>query len=491
MISFYALALALPAVVIALFDWRKGLFAMIVVAFLQDPARKLDLDRPVYFTLLVGVVFAAAYLRAQLNTRFVPGQLPGWKHFMRTPFTLLLVLMAAQGAQALVIYGKPIIVGIGALSYLAPLPALLAGYHFALKRGRGGIEAFLSWYLIAALIVAPGVILEYLGFDWQVLGDVGEGFKIYEPTAILTAHSGFFRASEMAAWHLATAVCFLLLLSSLRRIAIKRMVVVIAVVVGLLAIGILTGRRKIFVEIAIFISVYASLLSYFGKGGVKLALGAIVGGLLSYLLVIWVVDEYSTVVTDSTTVAFQRYAERTASVRYGVAERFLSLGIDPVDWAIDRFGWFGGGLGVASQGAQHFGGGAEVFGGAGEGGLGKITAELGVPGLAIVLWFAWAALRYGWHVLVFVSQRSSAVARLAYGLVAFLVANVAVFFVATQLFGDLFVLLMLGLIAGFFIATPVLAEREQARRNAARDPATYRRAMVVPGAAVAQRAARS
>ena len=157
MISFYALALALPAVVIALFDWRKGLFAMIVVAFLQDPARKLDLDRPVYFTLLVGVVFAAAYLRAQLNTRFVPGQLPGWKHFMRTPFTLLLVLMAAQGAQALVIYGKPIIVGIGALSYLAPLPALLAGYHFALKRGRGGIEAFLSWYLIAALIVAPGV----------------------------------------------------------------------------------------------------------------------------------------------------------------------------------------------------------------------------------------------------------------------------------------------------------------------------------------------
>ena len=490
MISWLALALVLPAGLIALVDWRKGLFAMVVVAFLQDPARKLDFDRPVYFTLLVGVVFAIAYLRAQVDTRFVPGQLPGWKHFMRTPFTLLVVVLAAQAAQALVVYGKPIIVGIGALSYLAPLPALFAGYHFALKRGRTGIEALLSWYLIAALLVAPGVVLEYAGFDWQVLGDVGEGFKIYEKEAVLTAHSGFFRASEMAAWHLATAVCFLLLLSSLRRIAIKRVVLVIAVIVGLLAIGMLTGRRKIFVEIALFISVYASLLSFFGKGGAKLALGAIIGGLVSYLLVIGLIDDQS-IAPDSSSVAFQRYAERTATVTYGVAERFFGLGLEPVEWAIDRFGWFGGGLGVASQGAQHFGGGAEVFGGAGEGGLGKITAELGVPGLAIVLWFAFAAVRYGWSVLLFVSDRSSAVARLAYALVAFLVSNLAVFFIATQLFGDLFVLLMLGLVSGFFIATPVLAERELKERSAARHPAPSMRPMLVPGSPLAQRAGRS
>ena len=129
MISWLGLALVLPAACIAVFDWRRGLFTMVVVAFLQDPARKRELDRPVYFTLLVGVVFAAAYVRAQVNTRFWSSQLPGWKHFMRTPFTLLLILLAAQAAQALVVYGNPIIVGIGALSYLAPLPALFAGYH--------------------------------------------------------------------------------------------------------------------------------------------------------------------------------------------------------------------------------------------------------------------------------------------------------------------------------------------------------------------------
>ena len=38
--------------------------------------------------------------------------------------------------------------------------------------------------------------------------------------------------------------------------------------VALLAMGILTGRRKIFVELAIFVSIYVSLLAMFGKGGI-------------------------------------------------------------------------------------------------------------------------------------------------------------------------------------------------------------------------------
>jgi hypothetical protein len=488
-VSWFAVALVLPAAFIALFDWRKGLIAMVGVAFLQDPARKLELDRPVYFTLLVGVVFAVAYLRAQVHARFWLAQIPGWKHFLRTPFILLLVVVAAQGANALVRYGNPVIVGIGALSYLAPLPALLAGYHFGLKRGQKGIEQWLRWYLIAALVMLPSIVFEYAGFDWEVLGDVGQGFLMFQEDSILTAHSGFFRASEIAAWHTSTAVCVILLLSSMRRVSTKRVVVAIVMIVALLAMGILTGRRKIFVEIAIFVSIYVSLLAFFGKGGVKLAIGAILGGVLSYLLVVWFVEERPSGLMAQDAILYQRYAERGATVGYDVMDRFVGLGLAPILWAVDGFGWLGGGLGVASQGAQHFGGGAEVFGGAGEGGLGKITAELGVPGLAIALWFGFAALRYGWHVLKFVSQRSTAIARLAYGLVAFLVANLAVFFVATQLFGDLFVLLLLGLVAGFFLATPVLAEREQAQRRAPA-PVQSSRPMPMPAAGWSRRVGR-
>src|SRR5437763_1430168 len=116
---------------IALIDWRRGMVAIIVVAFLQDPLRKLELDKPVYFTL------------------------------------------------------------------------------------------------------------EYIVVDWPVLGDVGTGFWMFQEDAVLTAHSGFFRASEIAAWHTATAVCILMLLASVRRISMKRVVVVNVITVALLAIGIL------------------------------------------------------------------------------------------------------------------------------------------------------------------------------------------------------------------------------------------------------------
>ena len=482
MLSELAFALVVPAALIALIDWRTGLFAMIVVAFLQDPARKLEIDEPVYFTLLAGIVFATAYIAAQLRTLFFPTQIPGWKHSVRMHFYVFLVLVAAQAANAMLLYGNPIIVGIGALSYLAPLPALLAGYHFALKGGMTGIQRWFILYLIAALVMLPSILLQYAGFDWQVLGEVGAGIRMYGEGGILTANAGFFRSSEMAAWHASTAVCVLLLLGSLGRVSATRTLAVIGIIVALLAIGMLTGRRKLFVEVSIFFGVYVTLLALFGKGGIKLAVFAMLGALMSYVLLTTVVDEQSSTIAGRDAIVFQDYAERGATVASDVSDRFGELGLAPVGWAIDRFGWLGGGLGVASQGAQYFGAGAERFGGAGEGGLGKITAELGVPGLAIMLWVGFAMMRYGWRVLVYVSRRSRTVARLAYGLAALLIANLAVFSVATQLFGDLFVLLMLGMAAGFLLATPELAEREQAQRAAARERALLSPPGVGPGA---------
>jgi hypothetical protein len=94
-------------------------------------------------------------------------------------------------------------------------------------------------------------------------------------------------------------------------------------------------------------------------------------------------------------------------------------------------------------------------------------------------------------VLKFVSQRSITIARLAYGLVAFIIANLAVFFVATQLFGDVFVLLLLGMVAGFFLATPVLAEREQAQRSVPRNPVQSAQPMAAPAAGWSRRLGRS
>ena len=58
-------------------------------------------------------------------------------------------------------------------------------------------------------------------------------------------------------------------------------------------------------------------------------------------------------------------------------------------------------------------------------------------------------------------------ARLSYGLFSFLVANVAAFSVATQAYGDLFILLILSWTLGFLFAVPVLLEREVRARQPA------------------------
>ena len=143
-----AALLLLPAVFIAFNNWRYGLFACVVVAILQDPLRKLAPGEPVYYILLTGVVFGAAFLAAWGRVSLDPNRIAGWRRNLSAPFNLFLLLLAAQAVNAYLQFGSPILVGIGLLSYLAPLPALVLGYHYAKRSGIRGIERWLWFYLV-------------------------------------------------------------------------------------------------------------------------------------------------------------------------------------------------------------------------------------------------------------------------------------------------------------------------------------------------------
>ena len=104
---------------------------------------------------------------------------------------------------------------------------------------------------------------------------------------------------------------------------------------------------------------------------------------------------------------------------------------------------------------------------AAEGGLGKITLELGIPGIFVLGWIGFLFLRYVWQVIRVASRYSPKIARLTIGLFSFLVANVAGFSVATQAYGDLFILLILSWTLGFLLSVPVLVEREVHARQLA------------------------
>ena len=82
-------------------------------------------------------------------------------------------------------------------------------------------------------------------------------------------------------------------------------------------------------------------------------------------------------------------------------------------------------------------------------------------------WFAISLFRHLWQIMRAASGRSPRMARLSFGLFSFLVANVAGFSVATQAYGDLFILLILSWTLGFLLAIPVLLEREVSEQQPA------------------------
>jgi hypothetical protein len=144
-----------------------------------------------------------------------------------------------------------------------------------------------------------------------------------------------------------------------------------------------------------------------------------------------------------------KYFERPKGIVEASVERLEMMTTGTLQWAVARNGFFGSGAGAGSQGAQYFGGGSQRVGYSAEGGLGKVLAELGVPGLIIFCWLLFALARYLKWILDETRRRDLLETRLIYGLVSFLIANAVVFVTAHQVFGDIFVLFILSLMMGF------------------------------------------
>jgi hypothetical protein len=456
MINLIVFALLLFAALPCLVDWRKGMFICVMVGFLQDPFRKLIEGEPVIFTVMVVFFAAFTFVSGKLQgRRFSIRQIQAWDSPMRKPLQMFAVLVVLQSFAAFVTTGSIRIAGIGLLAYLSPLPALLLAYYFA--KDEKDIFKFMKFYLAVAVVIMSGIYLSYFGYDWDVLRQVGSGLIAYAPTGEqLKLYPGFLRTPETAAWHAGTAVCFMVFLFvSQRRTAALSWFSGFIILILMGAI-ILTGRRKILVEIVLFMTIFGFFLVYFRRGAVKLSLLLLVIG-ASFA---FAGNKYLFSDEATTNIGFNPYYMRGVSVRQDAPERLYNMTIGSFRWVIASNGFFGSGAGVGSQGSQHFGSGSGT-GGAAEGGLGKILAELGVPGMALFLWILIELLRYLWNVMKSMKDSSQIHARLLYGMVSFMIANVIVFATAHQVFGDPFVLLILGWILGFTLAIAALGEQKK------------------------------
>lgn len=455
---------------IALIDWKRGLALSVVTGLLQDPMRKMVDGQPVYFVVLVGVVFGAAVTGALLaRERMAPKYIVGWSDALGWPFSLFVVVVLAQAVHSLVRFESFVMTGIGLLVWLAPVLSLGFAYRVALRLGIGGIERWMMLYCFLAVISLSGVYFEYGGKEWAALGQVGEGMRIYDIGTVLKAYAGFFRSSEIAAWHTATTACLVFMLLVGKRVTVTRFLVGAGMVAAIVGLGILTGRRKLLVEIVIFMTAYFTLVIWYQRNQGRRALMLVaaglfvVGGLLNAMepdepMSRWTVRSHDA----GQSSQYQFYALRGQSVVEDIPDRIVNLGFAPISWAVDSLGWFGSGLGTGSQGT----GGEDAIGrniGAAEGGLGKIVVELGVPGLLIVCWLALAIVGHVHRILRSVGRASSPHFQMACGFLAILLAKTSSFAVAAQAYSDLFILLLLGSMLGFVIAIPALIQKEGGR----------------------------
>lgn len=466
------IGLVMLAGLMSLLDWRNGLVMCVLLGVAQDPLRKLAPGQPVYYVVLVGFIFAAAWARAALvGVPLGPSVIQGWRQNLKVPFSIFAFLVLVQAMHSLARYGSLLMPSIGLLVWLAPVPAVLLAYQFAARRGLLGIRRWMVVYVVVALASLSGVYLEYQGFQWRMLGEIGEGQIIYDVGTVLKAYSGFYRASEIAAWHAATMACFIFILSVGKRPTLMRVLMGLGLIAVLIGLGILTGRRKMLVEITVFISIYLFLVAWIQRGTARLAMGVLAAGAIGYVAIVGFVAPDLVRRSAPRTVHIENaqriegYAARGRSVFAELPSRVNELGVQPVLWAVGRFGWLGAGLGTGSQGTNAVAEANNIDRGAAEGGLGKITMELGIPGLFVTAWLAVALGKHLHRQLIYLAAASPQHARMAYGLVAFLAANAATFTVATQAYSDLFILLIIGWCLGFLLAMPVLAAKGDGMRR--------------------------
>lgn len=452
MTAAFAIAFA-AALVLALFDWRRGLLACLAVGFLQDTVRKLLPGQPVQLVVAVAAAFSMCVVGVYFKGEGLRlARLLAWFPRLRPPVVAFAAIVLLQCLHTLLRTGNGILAGIGLLAYFSPPLALLLGERYCNRFS--DLRRWLFAYLSGAVIVGLTVLIQFSGVEMRVFSSIGLEFVYGGPTGVVKMMSGLMRSSEIAAWHLAAGACMLVAVAAAARSPRTRWLA-LAGFFGLLLAVALTGRRKMLAEVVLFLVLYGFLVGQYRRGGSRIAqtimgllfVGVLVGQLFA---------------TSGQVSELAPYLGRGATILADSTERLYAMTISQFRWVILENGFLGSGAGTGAQGSQYFGGGVQLVGGSAEGGLGKVLAELGVPGALALLWLAVAVGRVILRIARYARQTPPSHALLLYGLVAFLPANGVVFLTAHQVYGDPFVLIVLGLMTGAILAYPRMWMAESA-----------------------------
>ena len=445
------IALVLFGVFASFKNWRYGLYWIVIIGALQDPVRKMTPGAPSYFvlsTLPVWLAILPNFWRRERRTLLLFSRL--YSRLKLFFFCFLATLI--PGAIVMLSYGLDTLgaVALGAFSYIAPMIGVLVGFVFI--REQEALGRLLSFYCLVTAIVLIGTPLEYFNIfpGWNALGTAVLNMHWIKYVGNMTIHmkAGFYRSPDVMGWHAATmTILSIILFLQGRSLLFPRWLCLVLAVWGALCI-IMSGRYKMIATTFVWAGAFTFLLLYTRKR--------------------------SRIVVLCFAAALAIIGANTLAEKLGIDEGFLIYASSPLDYSTERLekhgigsvletykqsGFWGRGLGSATQGTQHT---ARVEKGWQEGGVAKLIAELGVPGLCAFILLLLVLLRSLLRVIR-LSVGSPDITYWGLGLISIFLANGTAFIVSYQIFGDPYILILITFLLGVALSVPrILSEKKAA-----------------------------
>ncbi|MCS5698240.1 hypothetical protein NZK32_04185 [Cyanobium sp. FGCU-52] len=448
-------------------DWRTGLIVTLMIGFLQDPLRKIIPNQPSQLNglVLIGFVLCTVVLierkgKFDLRTMFwTVSQMDDW-------VSIYFTLIALQAVNSFGRFSDPVLTGIGIAFYVAPALGMWVGFQVGMNTAL--LRRFLNVYLIGSAIFAISVFLSFRGFVHPLLKEVGEGLLItFRHGFSAQGASGLWRTSEIASWHLAAASCIAATVGAASRKP-GTQTGLLLLSMGFALLTILTGRRKALVLVLTFAAIFLLLLFRRSDAAFK---DRLVSNLLGTTGVAYVL--FTLVIVGALGGNFGEFLNRTFTTSDDLGERVSGQGLGAILRAIEVSQFFGFGVGAGAQAGNvqvTANRGITSLGFVSEGGGGRVIVELGIPGLIVILillWFFALVFYRNFGLLRYLPYETSV---LVLGLACFGIANIPSFITAGQLYGDPFVLIMMSICLGSFLAVPVLAAQYRQQTSAAQPP---------------------
>ncbi|MEI7732784.1 MAG: hypothetical protein WCO56_24645 [Verrucomicrobiota bacterium] len=449
---YFILALICMGMVATFSNWRHGIYWMVAIAMMQDPMRKMTPGVPALLVLSIMPIWMTMILKMLGSERNPLIRFKACHARMLTFIGLFLLALVPSAVQSFSLGFAGLQLAImGGFSYIGSLLSLLAGYYFI--RHPTDLDRLLKFYCIGTGILLIGGLLEAGGItpSWAAVGtkamdmDWTRGWV----GGSLNLRAGFYRSPDIMGWH-AAAACLLAFLLASNRVGAGR-VFWLGMAAWASVSVMLCGRRKAFMMLPVFALTFI-WINFRGKARIAQTLGVLLVALLFGTVL------YGQMASSADTEEY--YFKQTSQ---DFQTRVLDYVVDSIVGTFEQQGFWGAGLGTATQGAHHVvqaeSSGASRSRMWQEGGLDRILGELGLIGFACAAGFGILVLSK--ILLVSRSYRDSP-NRMQVTLGAFVVANAANFVLSHQVFGDPFISTFFAFLTGVVLSMPRLTRESAA-----------------------------